>query len=102
MTYQDKLAAFADLAVRFEPARVHHAGKPWNVCGPGEEVEWTGYCKPANGDGCGCCGTKRLKTLYPVVLDGEVEQVEWIGRECHENLQKMGKLGVLSMLTVEV
>ena len=80
MTYQQKLEAFAARATKFEQARLCQAGKP------------TIWAKPANGDACACCGTTRLKTLYPVVLDGDPTRLEWIGRECCQNLKEMGKL----------
>lgn len=54
---------------------------------------WTGSRIPANGNSCDCCGTHRLKWLWPITdMRGKVY---FIGEECWKNLKEAGILKVL-------
>ena len=81
MTYADKLAAFGAQAQSYFRASVKD-----------DSCYFSQECVPANGRGCDCCGTHRLKWLYPVLPDRDKSKVRWIGKDCWKNLETRGLL----------
>ena len=81
--YWQRLEAFCLQAEHFTEAQVYYSE---------DGHDYSARSMPSDGAACECCGTLRLKHRFPVLLDGDVTRVRWIGQECMENISAAGKL----------
>lgn len=95
-TYAERLAAF----IAREPGRYQSLDVWWirldgSVCSTGVRLE-----KDSSHAECECCGTRRLKWLWPVQDSGG--RILWIGEDCRTNLDRAKKLACCQFQHVEV
>lgn len=93
--YREAFHAFTQLAPRFAVVKLY------GRCVNGAYFRVQDSRPALNGEACQCCGTRRLKTIWPVsawtserepAKVEEAETIYWIGRECWQNLQRAGLL----------